>query len=335
MPAVIALDLECRGYRGERWPFRVQLLTHALDHLIADAKEGHRVYEFFAIRRPGDIWKYVWVGIVDVSDNVRSRCDGARAKALVNWPDGQIPFSVFDGLFWGDGWDDEPDDVPWLLWRGRATSQEFVEACLEIVRFAQSALRHSNDSLIRHEIAFLDRFKHESDYLDSPPTNLTDTDYSSPVIPGCEPGLYAKLKELVARPEVTTVSFRGEPDHQLFRILCREQQTRREEPGAVPVEICALVNAPPAVSSWGATVTFMEEGLRWGVLHVERANRFGGPLRELLSDRLPKSSRHLLLLDRDEGEITGYRRHGGTGWMLYERIVDCGRQSCTAAREPN
>lgn len=46
------LGLECRGFRGKRFPFRVELLTHALEHFVNDATNAYRIYELFSIERP-------------------------------------------------------------------------------------------------------------------------------------------------------------------------------------------------------------------------------------------------------------------------------------------
>ena len=63
---LVQIDLQGHHYRGEPYSFRVEILDHALDHLIEDARNAYRVYELFAIRRPGDLWKYLWVRLIDV-----------------------------------------------------------------------------------------------------------------------------------------------------------------------------------------------------------------------------------------------------------------------------
>ena len=318
MTEMLSLNLECQGYRGERWPLRVELLSHAIEHLIADANQGHRVYELFTVKRPGDIWKYVWVGIVEVSDVVRRRCELARTKSALPWLEGQVPFPDFNNLFYGDGWDDEPDDIPWLLWRQSSAFREFCEAGFERVRLTQSALRNSAEILIRHEIALIDRLMHEYDFPQSLPIQLTDSGYVSPVVPGFERAYYTKLQTLLGRADVTSVSYRGEFDYQLFRILCSEQRRRLTVPRTVPLVICALVAQLQEVTPWGAEVTYMDEGIRWGVLHVEHDCKMGLPISEAMRELSP-SSRRIVLLHRSAGEIPGYRHEAGEGWVVYDR----------------
>ena len=57
----LKLDIDCRGYRNEALPFKVDVYPDALLRLMDDAKHGQRIYELFAIRRPGDVKKYLWV----------------------------------------------------------------------------------------------------------------------------------------------------------------------------------------------------------------------------------------------------------------------------------
>lgn len=112
------VDLECHYYRGETHPFSVKLLDHALDFLIEDARNAYRVYELFAIRRPGNIWKHLWVQLIDVPERVWARYRQARSAVQrcqsQAWSENALPLLSFDPFFsWR--WDDtDPEDECWL-----------------------------------------------------------------------------------------------------------------------------------------------------------------------------------------------------------------------------
>lgn len=97
------IDLQHRGYRKETFSFQVQLLDYALDHLIEDAGNAHRVYELLAIRRPGDIWKYIWLHIFDIPERIWESYRRARKYSQkfprCPWPKNAIPLEDFDGFF--------------------------------------------------------------------------------------------------------------------------------------------------------------------------------------------------------------------------------------------
>ncbi len=94
-PAPIELDLVCHHYHGKNYPFRVRLHFHALAHLMNDALHSIRVYELMSIRRPGDVWNYVWVEAVEVPPRVE---DWVREKTA--WGHKSfVTFKKFDGMF--------------------------------------------------------------------------------------------------------------------------------------------------------------------------------------------------------------------------------------------
>jgi hypothetical protein len=64
----LALDPYCHGYRNEPPPFKVDVYPDALLRLIDDAKHGLRIYELFAIKRLGDIMKYLSKFIMTTQD---------------------------------------------------------------------------------------------------------------------------------------------------------------------------------------------------------------------------------------------------------------------------
>ncbi len=94
-PAPIEPDLVCHHYGSKNYPFRVRLHSHALAHLMNDALHSIRVYELMSIRRPGDVWNYVWVEAVEVPPRVE---DWVREKTA--WGHKSfVTFKKFDGMF--------------------------------------------------------------------------------------------------------------------------------------------------------------------------------------------------------------------------------------------
>jgi hypothetical protein len=94
-PAPIEPDLVCHHYGSKNYPFRTRLHFHALAHLMNDALNSVRVYELMSIRRPGDVWNYVWVEAVEVPPRVE---DWVREKTA--WGHKSfVTFKKFDGMF--------------------------------------------------------------------------------------------------------------------------------------------------------------------------------------------------------------------------------------------
>jgi len=60
------VDLECDDHQQGLQPFRVELLDQALGRLVEDARNAYRIYELFAIRTPREVWRYLWVRLLEV-----------------------------------------------------------------------------------------------------------------------------------------------------------------------------------------------------------------------------------------------------------------------------
>ena len=86
----VALDLTCDHYWGKKHPFRLKLHFHALVQLMNDALNGVRIYELMMIRRPGDVWNYIWVEAIDVPPRVQAM----MTTGSLRWPAGYMPFEV-------------------------------------------------------------------------------------------------------------------------------------------------------------------------------------------------------------------------------------------------
>ncbi len=317
------LDLPCHDYRGKSYPFRVALLEHALDHLIEDARQAYRVYELFAVRRPGDVWKYLWVQLIEVSERVQQRYQHARTKcqkyqADHPWPAHQIPLMVFDDLFWWCGDDTEPEDECWLRARKSATLQASTRRWFDRIRAAQTALEASDDVLIRHEIRALQAMTHPYDTDAHLPLVRTPPFYVSPTRPQRTPAYYHQLQTLLTRPAVRCVACRGDQDFHTLRLVGTEQRRRAETTGQLPVAslaISVLSDGVPAMTAWQAVVVFYSEGLGYGDLYVDQPDR-GASLKDLVEKHHRRS--HWFLTWQDAGEIDGYQRTCGAGWVCYE-----------------
>ena len=317
------LDLEYHDYRGKSYPFRVALLEHALDHLMEDACQAYRVYELFAVRRPGDVWKYLWVQLIEVSEQIQRRYQHARTKCQEHpadhpWPADQIPLMAFDDLFWWCGDDTEPEDECWLRVREGAIFKAYAQRLFSQVRTAQAALEASDDVLIRYEIRALQAMTHPYDTDAHLPFAQTPPFYVSPTRPQRTSEYYHQLQALLAQPEIRSVAYRGDEDFQTVRLLCTEQRRRAEALGKRPVDglpICLLSDGVPAATAWQAFVVFYSEGLGYGDLFINQTNHCVG-LKALVEQYHRRS--HWSLCYQDEGEIDGYQRTCGPGWVCYE-----------------
>jgi hypothetical protein len=316
------VELECHYHRGESHPFRVELLDHALRFLVADAWNAYRIYELFSIRRPGDVWKYLWARLIDVPERVWTRSRQARLEAqshsTPSWPENTLPLAQFDQFFFWC-WDDtEPEDECWLRAREGATFKAYATRLFTQVRETQATLRDSDDPLIQQELRALQAVDHPYDYEANTPFILTHSGYVSPTIHKRSPGYYAQLRELLARPDLRAVAYRGDEDFQTIRLLCTEQRRRAEALGKRPVEglaLCLLSDGVPAVTAWQAFVVYYSEGLGYGDLFIDQTDHSVS-----LKDLVEKHGRrwHWLLSYQDEGEIRGYQRTIGDGWICYE-----------------
>lgn len=316
------VDLQCHGYRGKIFPFSVELLDHALDHLVEDARNAYRVYELFSIRRPGDIWKYLWVRLLDVPERIwehyrRAWKQEASEYRPHPWPENTLPLRTFDRFFFWCGDDTEPEDECWLRTREGNAFKELAIRFYARITQAQEDLRRGDDPLIQQEIQTLQALRHPYDYEAEIPFLLTSDRYESPTVLKRSAGYYDKLRELLVLPEVQSVACRGDNDWQTIRLICAEQRKRAKAVGkplrdVLPISI--LSDGISSIAAWQAWVRFYWEGLGYGDLWVEQQY-----LGTSIKDLVEKHERRKLLffLDEDQGEIQGYQRTIGEGWVLY------------------
>jgi hypothetical protein len=322
------INLECRGFRGKRFPFRVELLTHALEHLVNDARNAYRVYELFSIQRPGDTLKYIWIRLLDVPEPVQRRYTSAREAAADKygrehpWPENQIPLIHFDRFFsWY--WDDtEPEDECWLAERESVRFQEHADALFAEILKAQQELESQQDTLITHEIAQLKSRLHSFDYEAELPFLRTRENYRTIAMPIRTEAYYAKLKDLLRDPEIQSIASRGDTDFQTVRICCVEQRRRANSSGLKPLDtypISILSDGVNYIKAWESEVMFFCEGLGYGDIWIEQTDGSGDVSIKVLVEKYGRKRPRYFTFS-DHGDIRGYSREAGCGWYLYVAV---------------
>ncbi|MFO1264933.1 MAG: hypothetical protein U1E84_16655 [Rhodoferax sp.] len=325
--AALAVDFGEVGYRNGRHPFRIRLDTEPLADLIRATDDAHRVYELLLIDRPGDVWDYVWVILDEVPTRVADQVEHARQDARPRredwphpWPDDRIPFKVFDRFFYWMGDDTSPEDEAWLNHRDSALMQSFAQQALSIARAAQSRLVW-NDHLLRHVVSRIRSGEHPYCYLDRavarersrglPPKEAKHT-----------PAFYQKLSELLRDSDLASVAYRANGDYRVLRMMATEQRRRANLTGheaGVAMHLSALVNRKIDNEAWESRIWFFEEGLAHGDLFIEGGGLGGNSIRSLVEENYRDPGRFIFSI-RDEGEIKGFTKETGDGWVLYRKL---------------
>lgn len=326
MQAVYYIDLSCNGYRGERVNFKIQILTYAVDALINAALDARCVYELFAVRRIGDVFKYLWlrpeelpVLIVNRYQNARERSPENNNSRLHLWPSDQMPYLVFDDLFF-ENWDAYPEEHSWLQMRNGEEIKAIAESCFERFKQAQLALRSSDDLLIQHTINFIDAGHHPYDYKPTLPYTLQGDDRAIHNFHRFSEGYYSKLVEMLLNPVIKSVAYRDGNDYQTLRLCCNEQIKRatQEKLSIDNFKISAIGDEPLDADVWGARIYWYSEGLAYGDLFIQQENSYSYPLKRLVEEA--GKIRPFLFCYKDEGDISGYEKETGNGWVLYRLI---------------
>lgn len=319
----LTLDFGLIGYHDDKEPFRVRMDAEALHALIADARNAWRVYELTLIQRPGDVWDYVHVTPEALPAALGTRIAEARAAAKIRfvaehpWPEGKVPFAVFDGLFqpiWA--YDPEPLDE---AWRGHSLDG-YARELFAVAQAAKASL-DLDDPLIANELRMINAGAHALDDLSRGEALKRQRDgFHAPRADRHGAGFYDELARLLPDPELVSVACRGEGDWTLLRLLCAEQRRRTDATGHRPLHslfISMSADVHPAVGWWGGEVMWFSEGLAHGDLLIEdRPN--GAPIKELIERyrRRPQ----VVLADAADVQIDGYQRTDGDGWVRFDRI---------------
>ncbi|RBP47568.1 hypothetical protein DES53_101365 [Roseimicrobium gellanilyticum] len=299
---------------------KVIVHSYAVDHLLADAQEAYRVYELMSIRRPGDIIHYIGIEPVEVTEYTLSRCLEKKPKEE---PKTVVSLATFDGFFIA-AWDDtEPEDGCWLHFRKSARFHDHLRSLFERVRAAQEALRSGSDPLIRHVIHLMETSSHSWDNSPDAPWWRTPSHYDSRTRPLRTLEYYAKLTELLARPDITSVRLYMHDDYQTERLVCTEQRVRASATGQITFEalpICMFANRIPASPGWGEKIMAFHEGTGYGMLVIVEDPGEAAYIKRMAEER--ERCEKYLLFHAGAPDITGYRRTDGPGWTLLEDLTD-------------
>lgn len=324
--AALTVDFGEVGFWNGKQPFRIRLDSGPLANLIEATDDAHRVYELLLIDRPGDVWDYVWVVLDEVPKRVSDRVARARQEARPKredgphpWPDDRIPFKVFDSLFYW-AWDDtEPEDETWLNHRDSALMRSFARQVLSIARAAQSRLDW-NDHLLRHVSARMRSGEHPYCYLDR--AVAREKSRELPPNDACHSAaFYKKLSELLRDANLASVAYRADGDHRVLRMMATEQRRRANLTGheaGNALHVSALVNQRIRNEAWESEIWFFDEGLAHGDLFIEGGGLGGGNVKALVESH-HRSPGRFIFSSRDEGDIAGFAKDSGDGWVLYSK----------------
>lgn len=329
----LVIDFGEVGFRNSKHPFRVRLDSSPLGQLIEAAENAHRVYELLQIDRPGGIWAYTSVALDDVPPGVADRVARARNEfassregAAHAWPDAQIPFEVFDQLFYW-AWDDtEPEDEAWLTHRNSPVMRTFADQSLAIARAAQSRIDW-NDHLLRHIVARVRAGKHSYCYLDRR-VALAKCQESIPNEPSHSPAFYKKLGELLRDGELASIAYRANGDYRVLRMMATEQRRRAVRTGHVAgnaLHLSALVDYTVDNEAWDSKIWFFSEGLAPGDLFIEGGGLGATTVKDLIEVHGRRLGNYILSA-RDEDEIVGFDKEMGDGWTLYRKQTPYSRR---------
>jgi len=315
------ISLEGLHYRGEKFSIKVEIRNHALTNLILDAKNGYRVYELFSITRPGDIWKYFWLELIDVPENITKRVEHKYKEffneySFVTWPEQQIPFVEFDHLFYWAGDDTEPEDECWLGERRSQTFNHIADEAFESIKLTQKQIAQSSDLVIQNELSLINKAQHYYDYDESSPFKLTYDSYKC-ITPLRSGEYYKKLQSILDSGMVNSVASRGSNDFETIKLICRDQIKRVTDSNKEPLEISILCDGLDYTLAWGAKVWFYSEGIGGSELWIEQ-DRMGETIKCLVEKYDSKKEAYFSHVDEDE--IEGYIHEQGDGWHLYLKI---------------
>lgn len=320
----LSIDFGEVGYRNSEESFRVRLESTAVFDLINAAINAHRVYELLMIDRPGDLWDYVSVAIEAAPKDVVERVQRARESSkhryaqAYPWPETLVPFSVFDKLFRWAGADTEHSDQLWLRQRSSAAMSGYAKQLLGRVRHAQNSLG-PHDALLQHIVAVAKLHNHPFSCL-SRAEAIAYSEHGKPNPTQHTISFYDTLKKLLSDPAVVSVAYRAAGDYSVLRMLATEQRKRANQLSLPPQEalqISALVNHSTNDAAWDSKIRFQLEGLRPGALHIEGGGLGNRTIKQLIDEQLRTPPECYILSIQDEGDIAGYEKESGDGWVLY------------------
>ena len=230
-----------------------------------------------------------------------------------------MPFQDFDQLFYW-AWDDtEPEDEAWLNHRDSGVMHSFAQQALAVVRAAQSRIVW-NDHLLRHVVSCVRTGEHAYCFLDREIARQKNREHE-PNEPVHTPAFYKQLDQLLRDTELVSVAYRANGDYRVLRMLATEQRRRAQRTGhraGNALHLGALVDRTIDNEAWDSEIWFFSEGLSHGDLFIEGGGLGSTPIKELVETHHRMPGRFILSL-RDEGEIAGFDKESGEGWVLYRR----------------
>lgn len=324
MPPSLTIDVSYWTWRRTQERFCVELVHPALHELVNDALHGYRVYELLNLRRPGAIWEYVSVQLVDVIDEVRAsfNTEWKRMNRASDLPEGGAPtlsYASFDSLFYGAGDDTEPHHDAWLGERNGPLARRYRDDLFAWICATQESMATSEDILIRYETSLFAAHQHIFDFTLQPPFMEYDPDRTIVVNRLRSDTYYSRLEAILKNPTVKSVTAFDCKDYTATRALFAEQRRRANEKNlaafqAFPISIFG--DRITYVNHWCGSFHRFDEGLAYGDLYLsqttgEDADRIAYRVHDL-GDRFP----HLLICD-DVGELTGYSHESQDDWHHY------------------
>lgn len=331
----LTIDFGGVGYRDPKEPFIVRLDAAPLVELLEDAAKAHRVYELMLIDRPGDIWLYVNVVPVTLPKLVLERIECRREQttedASADGANRPFRFTTFDSLFTPPHWDSEPKDDAWGEVAKSTVVHDFARQLLVMAK--DSVVRIAwNDPLIAHVVASVREGRHSFHMMDRSKFRHEISGHGSyPQEHSAD--FYKKLRDLLRHPEIASVAYRARGDYSVLRAMATEQRRRAEATGHVvghALHLSALTDLKLLNEEWDSTIWFFSEGLAHGDLRIEGRNEMGASVSDLIFKHRCVPGR-FLLSHQDEGDIQGFSKEIGDGFVLYTREQPLSRRMAIEA----
>jgi hypothetical protein len=321
------------GYARNGESFRVRLESSKLSELIEDTTKDHRVYELMLINRPGDVWDYVTVVIEAAPKRVAKAVADVREASRppssdeYPWSAHNVPFKVFDDIFFLDGDDTDPAAEAWRWQRNAPAMDAYAEQLLGFVRKAQSGA-HWPRILRRHIIARTKSVGHPYDFLERK-VAIAEGVKNKPRTPEHTTAFYKQLECSLQDPDMVSVAYQADGDYEVLRMLAEAQRWRANQSLHSPdhaLFIQAIVNHPINNVAWDSMIHFYGSGPLQGDLFIQGIGLHRAPIKEMVGKPYPQSPWRRLLSVRDEGEIEGFCKTAGDGWFFYSDMKPLDRR---------
>lgn len=314
--------------------FNVAINADNLLKLIDSVNYGIRVYEFTSINRPGDLLHYLWVDVSqldkDLINKIKSSLDNHYPyESLFNPKADGLSFIDFDKGFVIQGDDTYPQDY---VWRNYIDNEEVIKDLLtkhfKLVIKLQQELTHSEDILLKYELALINEKNHPQDYLESiDRLSLLHFEYKSQWEK--YHAFYSFVSDLAMQEKIKSIScpYGG---IEMWRVLIEAQVLRAANLGVAAMEALQLYGPDEGLGrivklrNWGGEVFIPYEGMRmanliflpgWRIFRVDKAG-INGSLKEALNSNV--DCKYLFVLkERDFGELGCANRTEVGGWIFY------------------